>query len=147
MIDFCVWGGFIFQCLRKEPIRHEKKVKTKKRKKKHSRRRKNSSDEDEDDEEEKQSSSTSSSSDEEEEVVHRRKKPGAPDSDSDLEDEEAVLDRLPDNTTPLMDFASASQGVLLLLVLKQHLKNLYGFSDRLVTSSRFILLLSTCTVR
>ncbi|XP_037548031.1 nipped-B-like protein B [Nematolebias whitei] len=118
------------ECLRKEPIRHEKKVKTKKRKKKHSRRRKDSSDEDEDDEEEKQSSSTSSSSDEEEEEeVHRRKKPGAHDSDSDLEDEEAVMDRLPDNTTPLMDFASASQGVLLLLVLKQHLKNLYGFSD------------------
>uniref|UniRef100_A0A3Q3B2G1 Nipped-B protein n=1 Tax=Kryptolebias marmoratus TaxID=37003 RepID=A0A3Q3B2G1_KRYMA len=81
------------------------------------------------DEEEEQSSSTSSSSDEEEEEVHRRKKPGAPDLDSDLEDEEAVMDRLPDNTTPLMEFASASQGVLLLLVLKQHLKNLYGFSD------------------
>ncbi|XP_024859838.1 nipped-B-like protein B isoform X2 [Kryptolebias marmoratus] len=119
------------ECLRKEPIRHEKKVKTKKRKKKHSRRRKNSSDEDDEDEdeEEEQSSSTSSSSDEEEEEVHRRKKPGAPDLDSDLEDEEAVMDRLPDNTTPLMEFASASQGVLLLLVLKQHLKNLYGFSD------------------
>lgn len=133
---------FIFQCLRKEPIRHEKKVKTKKRKKKHSRRRKNSSDEDEEDEEEKQSSSTSSSSDEEEEVVvHKRKKPRHPDSDSDLEDEEAVMDRLPENSTPLMDFASASQGVLLLLVLKQHLKNLYGFSDRLVTLSRLFLLL------
>ncbi|XP_013871460.1 nipped-B-like protein B isoform X2 [Austrofundulus limnaeus] len=116
------------ECLRKEPVRHEKKVKTKKRKKKHSRRRKSSSDEDEE-EEERQSSSTSSSSDEEEEVVHKRKKPGAPDSDSDLDDEEAVLDRLPDNTAPLLEFASASQGVLLLLVLKQHLKNLYGFSD------------------
>uniref|UniRef100_M3ZSI3 Nipped-B protein n=1 Tax=Xiphophorus maculatus TaxID=8083 RepID=M3ZSI3_XIPMA len=70
-----------------------------------------------------------SSSDEEEEEVRKRKKPGGGDSDSDLGDEEAVMDRLPENTTPLQEFASASQGILLLLVLKQHLKNLYGFSD------------------
>ena len=54
----------------------------------------------------------------------------ATDSDSDLEDEDAVMERLPENPNPLLDFASASQGILLLLVLKQHLKNLYGFSDR-----------------
>uniref|UniRef100_A0A671YEN7 Nipped-B protein n=1 Tax=Sparus aurata TaxID=8175 RepID=A0A671YEN7_SPAAU len=93
----------------------------------------NSSDEDEDDEEDDEdedSSSTSSSSDEEEEeevVVHRRKKSAG--SDSDSEDEDALIDRLPENPDPLLDFASASQGILLLLVLKQHLKNLYGFSD------------------
>lgn len=52
------------------------------------------------------------------------------DSDSDLEDADAVMERLPDDTTSLLDFARASQGILLLLVLKQHLKNLYGFSDR-----------------
>ena len=51
-------------------------------------------------------------------------------SDSDLEDVDAVMERLPDNPTPLLEFSSASQGVLLLLVLKQHLKTLYGFSDR-----------------
>uniref|UniRef100_A0A671PY36 Nipped-B protein n=1 Tax=Sinocyclocheilus anshuiensis TaxID=1608454 RepID=A0A671PY36_9TELE len=51
------------------------------------------------------------------------------DSDSDLEDADAVMERLPDDTTSLLDFARASQGILLLLVLKQHLKNLYGFSD------------------
>uniref|UniRef100_A0A671YBR7 Nipped-B protein n=1 Tax=Sparus aurata TaxID=8175 RepID=A0A671YBR7_SPAAU len=70
------------------------------------------------------------SSDEEEEeevVVHRRKKSAG--SDSDSEDEDALIDRLPENPDPLLDFASASQGILLLLVLKQHLKNLYGFSD------------------
>lgn len=72
------------------------------------------------------SSSSSSSSSEEEEEVQRKKKP----SDSDSEDDEdAVMDRLPDNNNALLDFASASQGILLLLVLKQHLKNLYGFSD------------------
>ncbi|XP_008422496.1 nipped-B-like protein B isoform X2 [Poecilia reticulata] len=120
------------ECLRKEPVRHEKKVKTKKRKKKHSRKRKKSSDEDDDEEKSSStssSSSSSSSSDEEEEEVRKRKKPGGGDSDSDLDDEEAVMDRLPENTTPLQEFASASQGILLLLVLKQHLKNLYGFSD------------------
>lgn len=52
------------------------------------------------------------------------------DSDSDLEDVDAVMERLPDDAAPLLDFARASQGILLLLVLKQHLKNLYGFSDR-----------------
>lgn len=52
------------------------------------------------------------------------------DSDTDLEDADAVMERLPDDTTSLLDFARASQGILLLLVLKQHLKNLYGFSDR-----------------
>ncbi|XP_051552283.1 nipped-B-like protein A [Myxocyprinus asiaticus] len=51
------------------------------------------------------------------------------DSDSDLEDADAVMERLPDDTSSLLDFARASQGILLLLVLKQHLKNLYGFSD------------------
>uniref|UniRef100_A0A4W4GC33 Nipped-B protein n=1 Tax=Electrophorus electricus TaxID=8005 RepID=A0A4W4GC33_ELEEL len=56
--------------------------------------------------------------------------PGAEsDSDSELEDVDAVMERLPDDSTPLLDFARASQGILLLLVLKQHLKNLYGFSD------------------
>ncbi|RXN00009.1 Nipped-B-like protein [Acipenser ruthenus] len=50
-------------------------------------------------------------------------------SDSDTENEDKVMRRLPDNPTPLIEFANASQGILLLLVLKQHLKNLYGFSD------------------
>lgn len=93
-------------------------MKTKKKK-----QRKHSSDDDE-------SSSTSSSSDEDDEVVHRRKKSVVSDSDSDVEDEDSLMDRIPENPKPLLDFASASQGILLLLVLKQHLKNLYGFSDR-----------------
>uniref|UniRef100_A0A8D0D6G7 Nipped-B protein n=1 Tax=Sander lucioperca TaxID=283035 RepID=A0A8D0D6G7_SANLU len=80
-------------------------------------RRKHSSDEDDEDEDDEQS------------MVHRRKKPAACDSDGDMEDEDAVMDRLPENSIPLLDFASSSQGILLLLVLKQHLKNLYGFSD------------------
>uniref|UniRef100_A0AAY4CDS9 Nipped-B protein n=1 Tax=Denticeps clupeoides TaxID=299321 RepID=A0AAY4CDS9_9TELE len=50
-------------------------------------------------------------------------------SESDLEDADVVMERLPDNAAPLLDFARASQGILLLLVLKQHLKALYGFSD------------------
>ncbi|TKS84457.1 Nipped-B-like protein [Collichthys lucidus] len=120
------------ESLRKEPVQQEKKMKAKKKKKKkkkkkHSQSRKFSSDEDDDDDEE--SSSSSSSSDEDEEVVHRRKKSLLSDSDSDIGDEDAVLERLPENPNPLLDFASASQGILLLLVLKQHLKNLYGFSD------------------
>lgn len=78
-------------------------------------------------------------------MVHRPKKPKhraqahvESDSDSDLEmeDLDKVMQRLPDNPIPLLDFANASQGILLLLVLKQHLKNLYGFSDRYVNARR-----------
>uniref|UniRef100_A0A665VUX1 Nipped-B protein n=1 Tax=Echeneis naucrates TaxID=173247 RepID=A0A665VUX1_ECHNA len=75
------------------------------------------------------SSSSSSSSEEDNEVVDRQKKSVVSDCDSDMDDEDAVMGRLPENPDPLLDFASASQGILLLLVLKQHLKNLFGFSD------------------
>uniref|UniRef100_A0AAX7VW42 Nipped-B protein n=1 Tax=Astatotilapia calliptera TaxID=8154 RepID=A0AAX7VW42_ASTCA len=49
--------------------------------------------------------------------------------DLDVDDVEKVMRLLPDNPTGLLDFANAVQGILLLLVLKQHLKNQYGFSD------------------
>ncbi|XP_028313630.1 nipped-B-like protein A isoform X2 [Gouania willdenowi] len=49
--------------------------------------------------------------------------------DLDLEDVEKVMRLLPENPNALLDFANAVQGILLLLVLKQHLKNQYGFSD------------------
>lgn len=74
------------------------------------------------------------------EVVRRPKKSRKPVAESsesesdledlDLEDVEKVMRLLPDNPTGLLDFANAVQGILLLLVLKQHLKNQYGFSDR-----------------
>uniref|UniRef100_A0A671VD57 Nipped-B protein n=1 Tax=Sparus aurata TaxID=8175 RepID=A0A671VD57_SPAAU len=52
------------------------------------------------------------------------------DQDNDNEDDvDKVMRLLPDNPTGLLDFANAVQGILLLLVLKQHLKNQYGFSD------------------
>ncbi|XP_067339450.1 nipped-B-like protein B isoform X2 [Channa argus] len=124
------------ESLQKEPVPQEKKMKVKKKKKKKKKKlplqRKYSSDDDDDVDEyndDEQSSSKSSSSDEDDEIHHRQKKSVVSDSDSDLEDEDAVMDRLPENPNPLLDFASASQGILLLLMLKQHLKNLYGFSD------------------
>lgn len=73
-------------------------------------------------------------------VIRQPKKARKPiadssDSESDLEDlavedVDKVMSRLPENPTGLLDFANAVQGILLLLVLKQHLKNQYGFSDR-----------------
>ncbi|KAL7846528.1 hypothetical protein SRHO_G00215080 [Serrasalmus rhombeus] len=116
------------ESLLKEPRQRE-------RKKKKVREKKYSSEEEDEDEEEHSSSRESSSSDEE--VVRRAKKPkratttvnSDSDTDLDVEDVDKVMDRLPDNPLPLLDFANASQGILLLLVLKQHLKNLYGFSD------------------
>ncbi|EFN76684.1 Nipped-B-like protein [Harpegnathos saltator] len=51
------------------------------------------------------------------------------DEEDDEEDEEALLARLPGDTTLLREYITASQGFLLLLTLRQHLKDLYGFSD------------------
>lgn len=81
------------------------------------------------------------SNSDDDDVVRRPKKARKPvaaessESESDLEDldvddAEKVMRLLPDNPTGLLDFANAVQGILLLLVLKQHLKNQYGFSDR-----------------
>lgn len=52
------------------------------------------------------------------------------DEEDDEEDEESLLARLPGDTTLLRDYITASQGFLLLLTLRQHLKDLYGFSDQ-----------------
>ncbi|XP_062870661.1 nipped-B-like protein B isoform X2 [Trichomycterus rosablanca] len=117
------------ESLLKDPVKREKI-----KKKKKEREKKYGSEEEDEDYVEPQSSG-SHTSDEDEEVVHRAKKPRRAavdsdfDSDLDADDVDKVMDRLPDNTMPLLDFANASQGILLLLVLKQHLKNLYGFSD------------------
>ncbi|XP_029434550.1 nipped-B-like protein isoform X2 [Rhinatrema bivittatum] len=73
----------------------------------------------------------SSESDSEEEVIRPRRTRRRANSDSDSEDDDIdnVLRCLPDNSAPLLEFANASQGILLLLMLKQHIKNLCGFSD------------------
>lgn len=84
--------------------------------------------------------SNSDDDNDDDDVVRRPKKARKPVADSessesdledlDVEDVEKVMRLLPDNPTGLLDFANAVQGILLLLVLKQHLKNQYGFSDR-----------------
>ncbi|XP_070599534.1 nipped-B-like protein isoform X1 [Erythrolamprus reginae] len=83
--------------------------------------------------EESESESNSESDSESEEEIHKprklRKRVNS-DSDSDEENDiNAVMKCLPDNSAPLIEFANVSQGILLLLMLKQHLKNLCGFSD------------------
>ncbi|XP_032433535.1 nipped-B-like protein A isoform X3 [Xiphophorus hellerii] len=128
------------ELLLKEPRRKEKKVKV----------WKNTSDgEDEEGKmncdfsrsDEEENCNSDENEDNDDEVVHRPKKSRRPiensdssDSESDfedldVEDVEKVMRLLPDNPIGLLDFANAVQGILLLLVLKQHLKNLYGFSD------------------
>ncbi|CAK9823491.1 Nipped-B-like protein [Anthophora retusa] len=52
------------------------------------------------------------------------------DEEDDEEDEDTLLARLPGDTTLLREYITASQGFLLLLTLRQHLKDLYGFSDQ-----------------
>lgn len=48
------------------------------------------------------------------------------------DDEAALLARVPDDTSQLQACLTAAQGCLLLLMLKQHLKDVYGLSDRYV---------------
>lgn len=55
--------------------------------------------------------------------------PHIEDEEDDEEDEESIMARLPEDTTLLREYITASQGFLLLLTLRQHLKDLYGFSD------------------
>ncbi|XP_033973691.1 nipped-B-like protein A isoform X3 [Trematomus bernacchii] len=119
------------ELLLKEPRRKEKKIKVLKQMS------------DGEDEEEKihcdSPRSNEEGNNENEDVVRRPKKvkKPVPESESsesdledlDLEDVEKVMRLLPDNPTGLLDFANSVQGILLLLVLKQHLKNQYGFSD------------------
>jgi len=50
------------------------------------------------------------------------------DEDED-EDEAALLARVPEDAQALQEIVSSFQGCLLLLVLRQHLKELYGLSD------------------
>ncbi|XP_050736968.1 nipped-B-like protein isoform X1 [Eriocheir sinensis] len=57
---------------------------------------------------------------------------GQPEYVDDLEDEEDVevyLSRMPPNLTPLVECINASQGCLLLLMLKDYLKEIYGITD------------------
>uniref|UniRef100_A0A672U855 Nipped-B protein n=2 Tax=Psittaciformes TaxID=9223 RepID=A0A672U855_STRHB len=84
-----------------------------------------------DEETESDSNSGSESESEEEASKPRRlRKRVHSDSDSDEENDiNAVMKCLPENSAPLIEFANVSQGILLLLMLKQHLKNLCGFSD------------------
>ena len=49
--------------------------------------------------------------------------------DEDLDDdEESVFDRLPDNVKDIQEAITCSQGCMLLLVLREHLKDFYGFT-------------------
>ncbi|XP_030592986.1 nipped-B-like protein A isoform X3 [Archocentrus centrarchus] len=129
------------ELLLKEPRRKEKKVK---------KEWKNMSDGEDEEEkmncdsprsEDAENSNSEDDDDDDDDVVRRPKKTRKPvpnsessESESDLDDldvddAEKVMRLLPENPTGLLDFANAVQGILLLLVLKQHLKNQYGFSD------------------
>lgn len=55
--------------------------------------------------------------------------------DEEDDDENALADRVPEDVTHLQACITAAQGCLLLLVLKQHLKDIYGLSDRYAHNS------------
>lgn len=58
-----------------------------------------------------------------------------PGHDEEEEDEDvaSLLQRLPADTRPFEEFLTAAQGCLLLLMLKQHLKDQYGLTDAKIT--------------
>lgn len=49
--------------------------------------------------------------------------------EDDEEDKDALFERLPDSTTDLQHCITSAQGCMLLLILKQHLKDMYGIND------------------
>jgi len=49
--------------------------------------------------------------------------------EDDEEDREVLVTRLPDDTTELQHCITSAQGCMLLLILKQHLKDMYGIND------------------
>ncbi|XP_074991901.1 nipped-B-like protein isoform X1 [Calonectris borealis] len=114
-ITLSVSGSNLLQSFKESMVKDKKKE------------RKPSSDE------ETESDSNSGSESESEEAAskpRRLRKRVESDSDSDEENDiNAVMKCLPENSAPLIEFANVSQGILLLLMLKQHLKNLCGFSD------------------
>lgn len=61
----------------------------------------------------------------------------------DDDDEKLLISRLPEDTRELQACLSRAQGYLLLLTLRQHLKNIYGLSDRFVTTTVFLFLFKT----
>ncbi|XP_050529053.1 nipped-B-like protein isoform X2 [Daktulosphaira vitifoliae] len=65
-------------------------------------------------------------------LPHHNKIEGAIE-DEDDEDENSLLERVPDDITNLQEVLIKSQGCLLLLVLKQYLKTVYGITDLKIT--------------
>lgn len=49
--------------------------------------------------------------------------------DDDDEDKDLLYQRLPEDTTDLQHCVTSAQGCMLLLILKQHLKEMYGIND------------------
>ena len=57
--------------------------------------------------------------------------------DEDDDDEDVLVSRVPEDTRQLQAYLTTAQGCLLLLMLKQHLKDIYGLSDRFVCNGKF----------
>ncbi|XP_050100628.1 nipped-B protein isoform X2 [Anopheles aquasalis] len=54
--------------------------------------------------------------------------------DDDDDDQEAILQRLPEDTVELENCIRSAQGCMLLLILKQHLKDIYGITDSKIST-------------
>lgn len=63
------------------------------------------------------------------ETAQQRGEPMVTALDDEDEDEESLVERVPEDVSVLQDCLKSAQGSLLLLVLKQHLKDTFGLSD------------------
>lgn len=60
---------------------------------------------------------------------NREKNANPLEDEDDLEDIDEIIAKLPENTTDLQHCITSAQGCMLLLILKQHLKDMYGIND------------------
>lgn len=62
-------------------------------------------------------------------IIESAQQNSLPDDDDEDDDVEGMLKRIPEDTRNLEDCITGAQGVLLLLMLKQHLKEMYAIND------------------
>jgi cohesin loading factor subunit SCC2 len=63
------------------------------------------------------------------EEIAREKLENPLEDEDDEEDRDVLYSQLPDDTTELQQVITSAQGCMLLLILKQHLKDMYGITD------------------
>lgn len=72
--------------------------------------------------------------------IHTKTVPDVLLDEDDEEDIDVLYERLPEDTTELEKCITSAQGCMLMLILKQQLKEIYGITDRYFVYFRQILI-------